>query len=66
MDCSPPGCSVHGDSLGMNTGVGSHSLLQEIFPTQSLNLSPALEEKMATCSSILTCNIPWAEEIEGL
>jgi len=28
------------DSLGHNTGVGSHSLLQDIFPTQGL--SPAL------------------------
>ena len=27
------------DSLGKNTGVGSHSRLQEIFPTQGLNLS---------------------------
>ena len=23
MDCSPPGSSVHGDSPGKNTGVGS-------------------------------------------
>ena len=23
MDCSPPGSSVHGDSPGQNTGVGS-------------------------------------------
>ena len=37
MNCSPPGSSVHGDSLGKNTGVGSHSLLQRIFPTQGLN-----------------------------
>ena len=28
MDCSPPGSSVHGNSPGKNTGVGSHSLLQ--------------------------------------
>ena len=34
MDCSPPGSSVHGDSLGKNTGVGCHALLQGIFPTQ--------------------------------
>ena len=26
--------SAHGDSLGKNTGVGTHSLLQGIFPTQ--------------------------------
>ena len=31
---SLPGSSVHGDSLGKNTGVGSHSLLQGIFPSQ--------------------------------
>ena len=28
MDCSPPGSSVHGDSLGKNAGVGCHALLQ--------------------------------------
>ena len=34
MDCSLPDFSVHGDSPGKNTGVGSHSLLQGIFLTQ--------------------------------
>ena len=38
MDCSPPGSSVHADSLGENTGVGSHSFLQGIFLTQGSNL----------------------------
>ena len=33
-----PGSSVHGDSPGKNTGVGCHTLLQRIFPTQGLNL----------------------------
>ena len=33
-DCSPQGSSVHGDSPGKNTGVGSHFLLRGIFPTQ--------------------------------
>ena len=37
MDCSPPGSSIHGNSLGKNTGVGCHALLQGIFPTQELN-----------------------------
>ena len=37
MDCSPPGSSVHGDSLGKNSGVGCHALLQGIFQTQGLN-----------------------------
>ena len=36
-DCSPPGPSVHGDSPGKNTGVGCHSPLQGIFPTQGWN-----------------------------
>ena len=37
MDCSLPGTSVHGDFPGKNTGVGCHSLLQRIFPTQGSN-----------------------------
>ena len=37
MDCSLPGSSVHGDSLGKNAGVGSHAFLQGIFLTQGLN-----------------------------
>ena len=35
-DYSPSGSSVHGDSPGKNTGVGSLSLLQGIFLTQGL------------------------------
>ena len=34
---SPPGSSVHGDSPGKNSGVGSLSLFQGIFLTQELN-----------------------------
>ena len=37
MDCSPPSCSVHGDSPGKNTEVGWHALFQGIFPNQRLN-----------------------------
>ena len=37
MDYSPPGSTVHGDSSVKNTGVGSCSLLQGIFPTQGSN-----------------------------
>ena len=32
MEHSPPGSSVHGDSPGKNTGVGSHTLLQGNLP----------------------------------
>ena len=49
MDCSPPGTSVHGDSPGKNTGMGCHTLLQGIFPTQELN--PGLPH----CRRILYC-----------
>ena len=37
MDCSLPGFSVHGDSLGKDTGVGCHAHLLGIFPTQGSN-----------------------------
>ena len=37
LDCDPPCSSVHGDSLGKNTKVGCHALLQGIFPTQGSN-----------------------------
>ena len=37
MDCSPLGSSVHGISLGKNTGVGCHFLFQGIFPSQDLD-----------------------------
>ena len=40
MDSSPPGTSLHGDSPGKNIGVGCHSLLLGIFPTQGLNPGP--------------------------
>ena len=37
MDCSLPGSSVLGDFPGKNTGVGCHTLLQGIVPTQGSN-----------------------------
>ena len=37
LDYSPPGSSVHGDFPGKNTGMGCHTLLQGIFPTQGSN-----------------------------
>ena len=33
MDCSPPGSSVHGDSPGKNTGVGSQPILHMMLKT---------------------------------
>ena len=39
MDRSPPRLLCPWDFPGKNTGLGSHSLLQGIFPTQELNLS---------------------------
>ena len=46
---SPPGSSVHGDSPHRNTGAGSWSLLQGIFPTQGLD--PGFQH----CRRILYC-----------
>ena len=37
MDCSLPGSSVHGGSLGKNTEVDCHAFFQGIFPTQGSN-----------------------------
>ena len=37
-DCSPPGSSVHGASPGKKTGLDCQVPLQDIFPTQGLNL----------------------------
>ena len=56
MDCSPPGSSIHGVFPGKNTGVGSHSLLQGIFPTEGLEAgSPALQ-----ADSLFTLKGGWA------
>ena len=38
MDGSLPGSSVRGDSPGKSTGVGFHTLLKGIFPTEGSNL----------------------------
>ena len=48
-DSSPPRLLCPWNSPGKNTGVGSHSLLQEIFPTEGLN--PGLPH----CKRILYC-----------
>ena len=45
----PTGSSVRGDSPGKNTGVGSHSPLQEVFPSQGSNLC------LLHCRQILYC-----------
>ena len=37
MDCSSPGSLAQGDSPGKNTGVGCHTFLQGVFPTQGWN-----------------------------
>ena len=44
MDCTPPGSSVHGNSLGQNTRVGCHALLQGNLPNSGIEpRSPALQ-----------------------
>ena len=44
IECSPPGSFVHGDSLGKNTEVGCHALLQRNLPNPGMKpKSPALQ-----------------------
>ena len=54
VDCSLPGSTFHADSLGKNTGVDCHALLQGIFPTQGSKHqspeSPALQADSLTLS----------------
>ena len=38
-DCSPPGSSVHGDSLGKNTGVGSNTLVYSVLKWVAISFS---------------------------
>ena len=55
MDCSPPGYMEFlcpWNSPGKNTGVGCHSLLQGIFPTQGSNLG------LLHCRQIIYCLSP--------
>ena len=56
MDCSPPGSSVHEDSPGKLTGVGSHALLKGGLPNPEMELvspaSPALQANSFNCRAI--------------
>ena len=58
VNCSPTGSSVHGDSPGKNSGVGSRSLLQRIFLTQGS--SPSLLQE-----GFLPSEPPWEAPEEG-
>ena len=48
MDRSWPGSSAHGDSLGKNTGVGSHFLPQGIFLTRDQTLVSCIAGRTLT------------------
>ena len=38
VGCNPPGSSIHGDSLGRNTGVGCYALLKGNLPNPGIKL----------------------------
>ena len=60
-NCSPPGSSVHGSSLGKNTGVACHALLQGIFLAQELTLH-LLHLLHWQADSLPPCHLgPWKE-----
>ena len=63
MDHSPPGSSVHGDSLGKNTGVDCHALLRGSSQPRIKPRSPALQadslppKPTRLCQNLLTQKI---------
>ena len=63
IDCSLPGCSVHGDSPGKNTRVDCHALLQGIFPTQRLN--PVSLRSPALAGGLFTTATTWEAQTIG-
>ena len=58
--CNPMDYTVHENSPGQNTGVGSLSLLQEIFPTQGLN--PGLPPCRKIIYQLSPQGSPWIQE----
>ena len=70
MDYSLPGCPVHGDSPGKNTGVSCLALFQGIFSVQGLNwhlMSPALAGGFFTTSTTWEVDhFTWEEECSTL
>ena len=51
MDCSPSDSSVHGDSLGKNTVVGYHAILQGTFPPLGSNPGLLYHKQIFYCLS---------------
>ena len=54
MNCSPPGISVHGDSLGKNTRVGCHFLLQ----CMKMKSEKEVAQSCPTLSDPMDCSLP--------
>ena len=54
MDCSPPGASVHGNSLGKNTGVGCHFL----FQCMKVKSENEVSQSSPTLSDTKDCSLP--------
>ena len=71
VDCSPPGSSLSMWFSSQNTGVGSHSLLQGIFPTQGSNLHLLRYRQILYClshqgSPSSLASILWRWPVRGL
>ena len=71
MDCSPPSSSIHGIFQARVLEWGAIAF-SEVGPRLHLNSSytlgweDPLEKEMVMHSSILACEIPWAEKPGGL
>ena len=60
---NPPGSSVHGESLGKNIGVGCHSLLQGIFPTQGSTHDSCISHTAGRFFTAEPTGKPWVPTI---
>ena len=68
MDYSLPSSSVHGDSPGLNTGVGCHAL-HGLFPTQGSHtslMSPALRGRLFTTGATWDYNRVQISSVQSL
>ena len=69
MACSSPVSSVHGGPPGKNTRVGSHALLQGIFPAQGVNehlLHWHEDMNLSKLCTLVTDREAWRAEVHGL
>ena len=63
MDCNPPGSSVHRDSPGKDTGVGSHALPPGDLPNPGIE--PTTRTSLALAGKFFTTTPPGKPVVGG-